>query len=151
MASYYLVKIRIEGFDDLGVFKTKYESYLFDAISYTEAEAKGYENLIQLHPNFEVANITKMRLSDLFNNPTGDYWYKGKIALSSLDEKTGKEKRQFENLLVNAETFQEALERVLEGYKQLIVPYELVSLNLTPILEVFPYQSKEVYEDGETD
>ena len=43
MASWYQVKIRYQKEDEAGSLKTFNETYLFDAISYTEAEANGYK------------------------------------------------------------------------------------------------------------
>lgn len=46
MAQWYLVKIKFQQEDTAGSLKTIQELYLFDAISFTEAEASGYKRII---------------------------------------------------------------------------------------------------------
>lgn len=150
MANYYQVNISYQKEDETGRLKTHKESYLFDALSYTEAEAKGYDNIVTDAQDFSVATITRMRLADLFKYPTGDSWYKSRVIFYALDEKSGKEKKISTLVLVNADDLNEALTRIAESHKNMLVPYEVTTLALTPILEFFPYQSTNEDQAGES-
>ena len=46
-------------------------------------------------------------------------------------------------MLVNAEGIQQALDRINESMRNFLIPYEVTDINLTPILDVFPYSADE--------
>ena len=143
MASWYLVKIRFQKEDEAGSLKTINEAYLFDAISYTEAEAKGYKKITTGASDFSVSAITKMRLADLFTYEDGEKWFKAKVVYYSVDEKSGKEKKVVNYMLVNADGIDQALQRITESLRTMLVPYETTDLNLTQILDVFAHSSED--------
>ena len=139
MASWYLGKIRFQKEDETGKLKTTNEAYLVDALSYTEAEARLYEQIVTGASDFTVNSITRMRLADLFAYEDGEKWFKAKVVYYSVDEKSGKEKKVVNYMLVNAEDIAQALARITESMRTMLIPYETTDLNLTPILDVFPY------------
>ena len=57
----------------------------------------------------------------------------------SEDADSGKEKKINNNFLVSAHNIKEAYERIEESLKGLMVSYEISVIQLTPILEIFPY------------
>jgi len=143
MASWYLVKIRFQKEDEAGSLKTINEKYLFDAVSYTEAEANGYKRIITGASDFSVMSITRMRLADLFSYEDGEKWFKAKVIYFSVDERSGKEKKVVNYMLVNADGIDQALQRITESLRNMLIPYETTDLVLTPILDVFPYSASE--------
>jgi len=149
MATYYQVNVRFQKEDETGRLKTLNEAYLFDALSYTEAEAKGYENIVTDAQEFSINTITRMRLADLLQYPSGESWYKARLIFFSVDDKSGKEKKISNLVLVNADDFSQALDRIVESHKNMLVPYEVTTLALTPILDFYPYQSTDEDQAGE--
>ncbi len=147
MASWYLGKIRYQKEDETGKLKTISEAYLVDAISYTESEARLYKQIVTGATDFSVASITRMRLADLFAYEEGEKWFKCKIVYFSVDEKSGKEKKVVNYMLVNADGIEQALERITESMRNMLIPYETTDINLTPILDVFPYSAEEAQEE----
>jgi hypothetical protein len=143
MASWYLGKIRYQKEDESGRLKTTNEAYLVDALSYTEAEARLYNQIVTGITEFTVTAITRMKLADLLAYEEGEKWFKAKMVFYSIDEKSGKEKKVVNYMLVNAEDITQALERLTESQRSMLVPYETTDLNLTPILDVFPYVADE--------
>jgi len=143
MASWYLVKIRFQKEDEAGSLKTINEAHLFDAVSYSEAEANGYKRILTGSSDFSVTGITRMRLADLFIYEDGEKWFKCKVIYFSADEKSGKEKKVVNYMLVNADGIDQALQRITESLRTMLIPYETTDINLTPILDVFPYKSEE--------
>ena len=68
------------------------EVYLFDALTYTEAEKRAYEKLPELiQGEFQVTSIRKARYAEVIPNEEGGYWYKVKISFILIDENSGKE------------------------------------------------------------
>lgn len=142
MASWYLGKIRYQKEDETGRLKTINEAYLVDALSYTEAEARLYKQILTEAQDFMVNSIARMRLADLFAYEQGEKWFKAKVIYFSVDDKSGKEKKVVNYMLVNADDIGQALERITESLRTMLIPYETTDINLTPILEVFPYESE---------
>ncbi len=147
MASWYLGKIRYQKEDETGRLKTTNEAYLVDALSYTEAEAKLYSQIVTDASDFSVTAISRMRLADLFTFETGEKWFKCKVIYYSIDDKSGKEKKVVNYMLLNADDISEALTRITDSLKTMLVPYETTDINLTPILDVFPYSAGEDAEE----
>lgn len=71
-----------------------------------------------------------------------DRWYRVKVSLITLDEKSGREKRTALNLLVNACSVNAAHDVTVEHMKGTMADYEIVSIKETPIMDVFPYVVK---------
>jgi hypothetical protein len=143
MASWYLGKIRYQKEDEAGRLKTINETYLVDAVSYTESEARLYQQIVTDASDFSVTAISRMRLADLFAYEDGEQWFKAKVIYFSVDEKSGKEKKIVNYMLVNSEGIQQALDRINESMRNFLIPYEVTDINLTPILDVFPYSADE--------
>ena len=126
--------------------KTVTEAYLVDAVSYTDAEARLYQEIAANTPDFEIGSITRMKLADIFTvnrddtqDLDGDTWYKVKAMFITDDERTGKQKKTPSLMLVNAETPKQAIERVEQSLKTALDPFEITDVNTTKILDIFPY------------
>ncbi len=139
MATWYLGKIRYQREDEAGSLKTINEAYLVDAVSYTEAEARMYEVVASNTPDFQLINLTKMKLSEVFFEENGsEIWYKAKVQYITFDEKTQKEKKVPHIMLINAETPKDVYEALVKNLGSL-GDYLITDINITTILEVCPY------------
>jgi len=123
-----------------GLQKKTTETYLVDALSFTEAEAR----IIQETRPFTsgeltVANIKRTKFYEVFNAPTGDRWYRAKVLFIVLDQEKGTEKRVPSTMLIQASDIDEAISRLNEGMKGTMSDYEVAMITDTPILDVFPY------------
>jgi hypothetical protein len=125
--------------------KTVTEAYLVDAVSYTEAEARLYQEIAANTPDFEITNISRMQLADVFFNEEdgGETWYKVKAMYILEDEKTGKQKKTPSNMLINAQNPKQAYERVEYSLKTSLDPFEITDVNTTKILDVFPFNEEQ--------
>lgn len=149
MPNWFLGKIRYQQpIDDSNVGtrneefikqKTVTEEYLLDAVSYTDAEARLYAQIAANTPDFEVASISRMKLADVFFHEGSETWYKVKAQFITDDEKTGKQKKTPSLMLVAADSPKQAYERVEQALKTALDPFEITDVNLTKILEIFPY------------
>lgn len=116
------------------------EQYLFEALSYTEAEARTIEELTPyISGEFSITDIRRPRLADLFlDSMSDDRYYKVAVAFITLDEKTAVEKRTKTAILVQANDFDAAVDSFKEGMKGTLADYEIISVAETPIMGFFP-------------
>lgn len=118
--------------------KTVSEPYMVDALSFTEAESRILEEMRPfISGEFTVANIKRVKISELFFDESGDRWYKCKVNFITLDEKSGVEKRTASYMMVQAADFKTALENLLKGMKGTMADYEIASITETLIMDVF--------------
>lgn len=140
MASWFQVKIKYSQVTEDDKVKTISEAYLFDAVSYTDAETRAYEFMASNLPDFEMVDIRKMRLNEVFFvEDGGEYWFKCRVQFITFDEKTGAEKKTAVPMLINALNLKAAYESLAERLGTL-EDYIISDINVTKILEVVPYE-----------
>ncbi|WP_020531691.1 DUF4494 domain-containing protein [Flexithrix dorotheae] len=143
MRTWFLCKIKYEKEDDKGRLNKVTEAYLLDALTFTEAEARIYEQLGSvIRGEFMVTNIGKSKYVDIFQYDDIDTWFHCKVVYVTADEKTGKEKKVTNLMLVSAHNVKEAYERLQDNLKTMLVPYEITAINQSPIVEIFPYDGE---------
>lgn len=141
MVNYFLSTVRYEKTMENGLNKTVSEQYLFDALSFTEAEARTIEELKPyISGEFTIPQIVKPRISELFlsDDTAADLYYKVKVSFITLDEKSGAEKKTNSFILVQASDFKNAYDRFIEGMKGTMADYEIASIVETQILDYYP-------------
>lgn len=146
MVNYFLSTVRYEKTMENGLNKTVSEQYLFDALSFTEAEARTIEELKPyISGEFSIPQIVKPRISELFlsEDVAADRYYKVKVSFITLDEKSGAEKKTNSFILVQASDFKNAYDRFIEGMKGTMADYEIVSIVETQILDYYPVKYDE--------
>lgn len=142
--TWFECKIQHEKTIENGLTKVSTETYLVDALSFTEAEARITEEMAPfVMGGFKVLGIKKAKYSELFamEDGTADKWFKGKLVFITLDEKSGKEKKQSTNILIHASDLADALKKTEEGMAGTMGDYSIASLAETPIMDVFPYEA----------
>ena len=143
MSTWFECVIKYDKVQENGMEKKVSESYLVDAISFTEAEARSIEEMKPfISGDFLVSGIKRSNISELFFDETGDKWFKCKVNFITLDEKSGAEKRTASYMLVYASTVDEADKNLKEGMKGTLADYEIESIKETKIMDVYPYNSK---------
>lgn len=142
MNRYYEVKARFDRTMDDGMHKKVKETYLFDAMSFSEAEARAVEELAPFATGeFVVTDIKRAGYTELFpsDSESADKWYAVRVAFITLDERNGKEKKTKAEYLVQAAEINHARTSFIEGMKGTLADYEIVSIKETPILDVYTY------------
>ena len=143
MHTWFECKIRYEKIMENGMNKKVTEPYLVDALSFTEAEARIIEEMAPfISGEFTVADIKRANYSELFENETGDRWYKCKLLFITLDEKSGAEKKVSSQVLVQANDLREAVKSLDEGMKGTMADYVIASVAETSIMDVYPYSAE---------
>ena len=116
------------------------ETYLLDAVSFTEAETRIYKELVSMvSGEFTVTRISKTKLAEIIPSEAGDRWYKAKVTFITFDEESGKEKRVSQFVLVYSDTVKSACDQVEEAMKGMMADFEISGVTESPIVDVFPY------------
>jgi hypothetical protein len=140
MNNWMMCKVKYTKQLDNGAFKRVSEPYLFAAMSFTDAEARIYEELGSvIMGEFNVVSIARQEIHDIFAYDDSDTWYKSKVTYENVDLDTDTVKKTSQNFLVSAGSVKEANERIKENLTGMMVDYDIKSIIETPIVEVFPY------------
>ena len=142
MYNWFQCKVKYERNADDGSIAKVNESYLIDALSFTEAEERINEEMKPfISGDFLVSDIKRARISELFPNESGDKWYRCKVNFISLDEEKGVEKRVASTMFTQASTLKEAVEVLDKGMKGSLADYEIASVVETNVMDVFKYKA----------
>ena len=143
MSQWIKTSVRFTKIMENGTAKRVTESYLVDALSFAEAEARILREVTaHVRGEFNVSAVKKSNVSEIFRNKV-EYdceqkWYKAKVAFITLDEKTNSEKRTTAVYMVQAPDFHNALENFIEGMmKETMADFVIVGIEETTILDVF--------------
>ncbi len=144
MNNWFTVKVKYTKQLDNGTFKRVSEPYLLAAMTFTDAEARIYEELGSIiKGEFNVVGITRTEIHDIFAYDDADVWYKVKITYESeaggMDGEEAKAKKVAQNFLVSAHSVKDAYDRIKESLSTLMVDFKIPSIIVSPIVEIFPY------------
>lgn len=141
MNNWFTVKVKYTKQLDNGALKRVSEPYLLAAMTFTDAEARIYEELgAVIRGEFAVTGIARTEIHDIFAYDDADVWYKAKVKYENMDGDSEKSKKVTQNFLVSAHSVKEAYERLLESLEGLMVDFEIPTIAVSPIVEIFPYQ-----------
>lgn len=116
------------------------EAYAVDALSFAEAEQRITE---EMEPycsgEFDVKKIAIAPYAEVFfsEDEDNDKFFRATVAIITLDERTGKEKKNNVNYLVQAENIETARRYVVDAFFNTAMEYEIKRLVETKILDVF--------------
>lgn len=126
-----------------GLEKRVTETYLVDAVSYTEAEARITDTLRPCVPGgFSVSGIRRSGYAEVFADGEGDWFYNVRILFFTLDEKSGAEKHSTRRMLVRAPSLGKALERFGRQMEGTLLDYKVVGVEETPLIDVFTFKGR---------
>ena len=143
MHNWFECKVSYEKMMENGMQKKVTESYLVDALSFTEAEARIIKEVTPfVEGDFTVADIKRAKISEAFFNEDGDKFYKFRVAFITLDEKSGAEKRTKVSMLVQAGNMEDAAKALSEGMKSTMADYIVCTQTETTLMDVFPFSAE---------
>jgi hypothetical protein len=141
---WYECKIKYSRIDEEERTKTFNQAYLFDALSFTEAEARATEEMRQyISTDFKISNIKVANFAEICPNESGDRWFKCKLSCISFDEDKGTERKANSYILVQANDVKDAYEVLANSLTDTVGNFEIPSIVESPILDVFPYYENE--------
>ncbi|MCC8112612.1 MAG: DUF4494 domain-containing protein [Bacteroidales bacterium] len=149
MANWFECKVRYDKLQENGTSVKKVtETFLVDALSFTEAEQRIIEERQPyISGDFSVSAVKRTKIQEIFYDDTGDKWYLVKWLITTIDEKpaaVGKppvEKKVAVLTLVQASDFQGALDEFMECMKNTMADFDIAQINETQILDVYPVKN----------
>ena len=136
-------KVKYEKTMENGLQKKVNEPYLVDALNFTEAERRIIEEITPFMTGaFEVSDIKRARYAEIFEAPgddSRDRFFRAKLVFITLDEKSGKERKTSQNILIQASDLRDAVKRLDEGMKGSMMDYTIASITETAIMDIFHY------------
>lgn len=145
MVQWYECKVAYEKNLEQGLTKVN-ELYLINALSFTEAEKRiiEYATPFVSMGVLEVTNIKRALFAEMFlsEGEYDDRYYKARVNVITVDERSGKEKKAGMNILVQGDALANALTRLLEQLGKEAQDYEVSSIAETQLMDVVPYESK---------
>ncbi len=143
MHTWFQCKVKYERNVDDGSIAKVSETYLIDALSFTEAEERINEEMKPyISGDFMVTDIKRAKINELFENESGDRWYRSKVNFVSLDEEKGVEKRIATTMYAQASTLKEAVDVIDKGMKGTLADYEIASVAETDVMDIFKYHAE---------
>jgi len=146
MNNWFTVKVKYTKQLENGTFKRVSEPYLLSAMTFTDAETRIYEELGQIiRGEFNVVGISRTEIHDIFQYDDCDTWYKCKITFTSegnMDDPEAKQKKVSQNFLVSAVSVKDAFEKLKESLSTLMADFEVPSISVSPIVDIFPYREE---------
>ncbi len=141
--NWYTCKVKYMKVDDNGNESTITEAYLVDAMSYTEAESRIYEEMEQrVRGEFRIVNIAKANYSDVISDEELVDWYKVKVTGIEYDQEADKEKKYNNYYLIAADSCKQAIARAEESMKDMEMEFVIPSVNIVQLVDVFPFNEE---------
>jgi len=136
---YYECTVRCDKTQLHGEIKKVSEKYLVLASNFTEAETRFVEYIAPyVSGEFDVTAIKRVPVAEIFESKqaAADRWFRAKLAYITIDEKTGKEKRTPQEVMVKAVDFDDARDTIEEGMKGTLGDWVNVQLSETKIVDL---------------
>ena len=137
-SKWYECKASYDRVADDGKIVRVTDSVVVEAGSFSEAEGIVMENMAAYAENLEVVamKICKFKTVCVKDCPEGDrLFFSVKVEFIALDEKTGKERRTAETLLIESEDLDDAVDRVKEAIGTM-ADYKKAQVTETRISEI---------------
>ena len=130
--------------DSMGMKKVS-ESYLVDALSFTEAEERITKEISPFVSvgELEVVNIRRARIAELFLNEEAedDRYFRAKVNFITVDEKSGSEKKTSATMIVKSDSLPNAVTELKAQLDGQMATYEIAAITDTQILDVYRYEA----------
>ena len=142
-AIWFEAKIRYEKMMEDGILKKVTETYVVDALSFSEAEKRTLEKMgSYVSGEIDVCGLKIAPYKEIFfaDSDMADRWYVAKLAFITIDEKTDKEKKTRVCYLVNAGNINAAIKNIEEVMAGTMIDYDTLNVSETQILDVFEYK-----------
>lgn len=136
---WFEVTLKYERMLDDGSIKKVSETYVTEAISFSEAEKRIISEIGKsVRGGIEVKKMTTASYKEVVfsDNPSDEHWFKAKVSFITLDEKSGKEKRTTIQYLLQADTFDDAVTHI-NDFMRSSGDFLTTTVSETKILDVY--------------
>ena len=140
MNNLILTKVRYWRTEENGNQKKITEQYLVEAPTFGKAEERAVEKLAPYaNDGVEVLQLKMASYGEVLiqSNIEEPRLFEVKVAIVTIDEKSGKEKRTKVKCLVVEKDMSEAADRVVEVFQKWTSDYEITDIRETSIVDIF--------------
>lgn len=143
MNNWFTVKVKYTKQQSNGTFKRVSEPYLIASMTHGDAEERITKELGSIiRGEFNILEISRTDVHDIFHYDDADVWYKVKITFNSESEDGEKAKKMTQNFLVSAHSVKDAYDRIKESLNGLMVDFMIPEIKVSPIVDIFPYREE---------
>ena len=136
---YYKTVIKHKAQDEQGLLKEIKEQRLVESISYTDAETRIFEIMLDEGLSSpEVVGITKTKFAQVLVDIDSDeksIYFQGVISFVSIDDNE-KQKKIKEPILIYCKSIETAMEALKNEVKNIVVPAEIEAITKTAIIDI---------------
>lgn len=153
MNRYFECGIRYEKLLENGMQKKVTEQYIVDAMSFTEAEQRITKEMgCYINGDFEVVTEKITNYSEVIpsDNAEADRWYKVKINIVTIDERTDKEKKNAVYYLIQAKDIDDARRMTNKFMEGSVLDWDCEAVQETKVMDVFFYAADEQTSSQQT-
>ena len=129
------------------------EQYIVDAMSFTEAEQRITKEMgCYINGDFEVVTEKITNYSEVIpsDNAEADRWYKVKINIVTIDERTDKEKKNAVYYLIQAKDIDDARRMTNKFMEGSVLDWDCEAVQETKVMDVFFYAADEQTSSQQT-
>lgn len=136
--NWFECRVSYDKVQENGAIKRITEAYLVEADNFTEAEERITRNMQPyISGDFTVSAVRRRNYDNVIESGEGDYFYRVKLIIITIDEKTAAEKKNNLFLLVQADDLETALYDVKDYMRGSVEDWNLHTITETSILDVY--------------
>ena len=136
--TWFEVKVRYEQTQEDGMNKMVTETYVYKAEDFGEAYDKATKDMPSLSGEFEITAMKIAQYKEIITQDerTEEKYYRVKVNLIILDEKTQKEKKTACYYLVNADSVEKARKYTDTAFSDTLMDYVIEAVQEAKIIDV---------------
>ena len=137
--NWFECRVSYDKVQENGAIKHITEAYVVDAMNFTEAEERITKAMLPyISGEFTVSTVRRRNYETIIEN-SGDYYYRVKLVIITIDEKTAAEKKTNMFLLAQADDLPTAIYEVNDYMRQSMADWQFHTITETPVVDVFKY------------
>lgn len=143
MALWFETTLRYEKQMENGAVRCVSEKFLVDALTLTDAEATTIDRTRnRVGGEYSATSAKRTKISEVFldSSERADRFYLVKVGFLTNDEKSGREKRSIQQMIVQAGDFHGALATFMDKMRGTMADFEIVALQETQYMDAFGYE-----------
>lgn len=138
--NWFECRVSYDKVQENGAIKRITEAYVVDAMNFTEAEKRITKEMQPfISGEFTVSTVRRRNYEEVIDGE-GDYYYRVKLVVITIDEKTAAEKKSNLFLLVQADSLEKAVGITQNSMRNSMADWYFHTVTETAILDVFRYE-----------
>ena len=151
MNNWFTAKVRYTKQLEDGTFKRVSEPYLVNALTFTDAETRIYDELGSIiRGEFKITGCNPTNYDDVVTLTDVDYFFEAKVRMNVADMDATKPKMVTKKILVSGADISDAFDNLKEVVDKYVTDIEVIGISKTQIVDIFPFKESEETTKSET-